>query len=67
VITLDEIRSWPATVVDIPTAARALGISRSYAFELVRRGDFPCRCIRVGNRYRVPTNALLALLEGQPA
>lgn len=65
-VTLDEIRRWPPTV-DIPTTARALGISRSYAFELARRGALPCRVLRVGSRYRVPTAAILAALEGEPA
>lgn len=60
---LDAIRSWPPTV-DIPTAARPLGISRSYAYQLVRSGRFPVRLIKVGNLVRVPTCALLALLEG---
>jgi excisionase family DNA binding protein len=60
--SLAELRDGPAAV-DIPTAARALGISRSYGFELARRGEFPCRTIRVGSRIRVPRAALLALLE----
>lgn len=61
-ITLDDLRSGPPTL-DVPTAARALGISRSYAFELARRGEFPCRVIPVGNRVRVVTASLVALLE----
>jgi predicted DNA-binding transcriptional regulator AlpA len=65
-ITLDEIRTWPSTV-DVPTAGRAIGISRSHSFELVKRGEFPCRTIRIGSRYRVPTSAILALLEGADA
>ncbi|MBO2447154.1 helix-turn-helix domain-containing protein [Actinomadura barringtoniae] len=51
------------TVVDIVTAARALGLSRTYAYDLAKRGEFPCRIIRIGTCYRVPTAALLALLE----
>jgi excisionase family DNA binding protein len=66
-LTLDDIRAWPHPTFDIPTAARVLGVSRSYAFELARIGDFPCRLIRVGSRYRVPKSALLALLEDEPA
>lgn len=61
-ITLDDIRSWPPTV-DIPTASKPLGISRSYGFELAKRGEFPCRVITVGNRLRVVTASLLALLD----
>lgn len=64
-VTLDEIKTWPPTV-DVARAGRALGISRSYAFELAKRNELPCRVLRVGNRYRVPTSSLLALLEPQP-
>ena len=61
--TLDEIRAWPATV-DIQTAAPALGISRAYAYELARRGDLPCRVLKVGSRLRVVTSSLIPLLDG---
>jgi excisionase family DNA binding protein len=50
------------TVVSIMTAARALGLSRTYAYELAKRGDFPCRIIRIGATYRVPTAELRKLL-----
>jgi hypothetical protein len=61
--TLDEIRSWPATV-DLSTAAPALGISRSYAYELAKRDELPCRVLHVGSRLRVVTSSLIPLLEG---
>ncbi|WP_026416338.1 DNA-binding protein [Actinomadura oligospora] len=54
------------TVVDIPTAARALGISRSYAYILAKEDRFPCRVIRVGTGYRVPTAAIMTALGEQP-
>ncbi len=57
--TLDEIRAWPATV-DIPTAARAYGLSRAYAYELASRAAFPARVLKVGGRYRVVTASILA-------
>ena len=41
------------------TAARILGIGRTEAYELARRGEFPCRVIRVGDLYRVSTPDLL--------
>jgi hypothetical protein len=50
------------SVVDIMTAARALGLSRTYAYDLAKRDQFPCRIIRVGTTYRVPTANLLRLL-----
>jgi hypothetical protein len=60
--TLAEIRSWPATV-DIAAAARALGISRSHAYALVERGEFPATVLPVGHRLRVITASLVAILE----
>jgi hypothetical protein len=65
VTALDEVRDAPTT--DIPVAARLIGISRSYAYELCGRGEFPCRVIKVGNRYRVVTASLVALLEDAAA
>ncbi|MGI8333656.1 helix-turn-helix domain-containing protein [Actinomadura scrupuli] len=55
------------SVVDIVTAARALGLSRSHAYDLAKRDVFPCRVVRIGHLYRVPTADLLQLLgAGQP-
>lgn len=51
-----------ASVTDVSTAARALGISRSTAYELAARNEFPCAVIRVGHRYVVPVAGLVALL-----
>jgi len=45
------------------TAARILGIGRTKAYELARRGEFPCPVIRVGDLYRVSTPDLLRLLD----
>ncbi len=59
--TLEEIRSWPATV-DVPTAARALGYSKSWGYQLIAQGEFPCRVITVRGRSRAVTASLLALL-----
>jgi hypothetical protein len=60
-MTRAELLALPA-VVDLTTAARALSIGRTRAFELVRRGDFPVPVLRVGVTYRVPTAPLLGLL-----
>jgi predicted DNA-binding transcriptional regulator AlpA len=46
-VTLEEVRTWPATV-DLPEAAEALGISRAQAYVSVKRGDFPAKVITVG-------------------
>ena len=59
--------SWRMpVVVDIATAASALGLGRSTGYELARRDEFPCRVLRVGSSYRVPTAELLRLLGIDP-
>jgi hypothetical protein len=60
-MTRDELLALPAAV-DLRTAARALSIGRTRAFELARRGEFPVPVLRVGVTYRVPTAPLLELL-----
>jgi hypothetical protein len=52
---------------DVRTACRHIGISGSYGYELVKRGEFPCRVIKAGNRFRVVTASLLELLAGEQA
>ena len=61
-MSISELRQLPA-IVDLVTAARALGLGRTKAYELARRGEFPCHLFRIGDTYRVPTAALLKLLE----
>jgi hypothetical protein len=61
-MSISELRQLPA-IIDIVTAARALGLGRTKAYELARRGEFPCQLFRIGDTYRVPTAALLKLLE----
>ncbi|MFC5179397.1 helix-turn-helix transcriptional regulator [Nocardioides taihuensis] len=46
-------------------AASILGISRSLAYELIGRGEFPVPTVRLGSRILVPVRPLLALLEGR--
>jgi excisionase family DNA binding protein len=52
-MTLAELLSLPL-MINVSTAARALGLSRSTGYELARRGEFPCRVLHVGSSYRVP-------------
>ncbi|WP_412566107.1 helix-turn-helix transcriptional regulator [Streptomyces decoyicus] len=48
-------------------ASRALGFSRAKGYDLVRRGEFPCRVLRIGRSTRVVTASLLRVLEsGEP-
>ncbi len=60
-LSLEDLRGLPA-VVDLRTAARAFGLGRTRAYQLAARGAFPCRVLRVGGTYRVPTADLLAVL-----
>ena len=60
-LTLAELLRLP-TVVDLMTAARALRIGRTKAYELARHDQFPCRVIRIGDLYRVPVAELRRLL-----
>jgi hypothetical protein len=68
-VTVSQLRS--SATVDLMTAARALGLGRTKAYELARRDEFPCRVIRIGDTYRIPTPGLLELLgvngEQRPA
>ncbi|MGH3663494.1 MAG: DNA-binding protein [Micromonosporaceae bacterium] len=59
--TIDEVRRLPATV-DVVTAGKALGLGRSRAYDLARKGEFPCRVLTIGHTYRVLTAELLRLL-----
>ncbi|WP_433221614.1 helix-turn-helix domain-containing protein [Microtetraspora malaysiensis] len=60
-LTLAEVQELPA-VVPLLMAARALGLSRNTAYRLVQRDEFPCRVLKVGDTYRVPTVELLVLI-----
>lgn len=57
----DELLQLPA-MVDLATAARALGVGRTKAYELAKRGVFPCPVLRIGTTYRVRTADLLRLV-----
>lgn len=61
--TLDEIRQWPASV-DVPKGGSAFGISRSYSYELIKRGQFPAQVIEAGGLVRVVTADILQKLGG---
>jgi hypothetical protein len=61
--TLEEIKQWPATV-DVSTAASAFGISRSHAYDLVGRGEFPAEVLKFGTRCRVITASIVRALSG---
>lgn len=59
--TAEAVRELGLTT-DIETAGQILGIGRTKAYEMARNNQFPVRVFRVGNRYRVATQAILELL-----
>ena len=63
-LTTEELLALPPTV-DIPTAARALGIGRNVAYDLAQRDEFPVPVLRLGVKWRVPTSGLLEVLGVQ--
>lgn len=60
-MTYEELMALPVSV-DLMVAARALGIGRSLAYDMAKRGRFPVRVLRLGNRYRVTRADLLRVL-----
>lgn len=66
-MTVEELKALPVTV-DLVTAGRAFGVSRTKAHQLAKSGEFPCPVLRLGNKYRVPRAGLLRALgiEDEP-
>jgi hypothetical protein len=60
--TAEAVRQIGLTT-DVATAGDILGIGRTKSYELAKKGEFPVTILRVGRRYLVPTNALLAVLS----
>ncbi|WP_413808081.1 helix-turn-helix transcriptional regulator [Streptomyces sp. OE57] len=60
-LTVRDLLDLPP-VVDVETASRALGISRSHGYNLARAGEFPCRVVRAGRSFRVVTADLRRVL-----
>ncbi len=61
--SLERLRQGPPTV-SIDTAAEYLGVSRGFAYQMVKTGRLAV--IRLSSaRMRVPTTKLLRLLEGE--
>ncbi|MGY1846876.1 helix-turn-helix transcriptional regulator [Blastococcus sp. SYSU DS1021] len=64
--TTIDLANLPPVIDMYPDAARVLGIGRTTAYELTRRGQFPVPVLKVGGRYRVVSAHLRELL-GVPA
>jgi excisionase family DNA binding protein len=58
----DLLRTAGPTM-SLTEAATVLGIGRSTAYDLARRGEWPTSLLRLGRQYRVPTAQLTTLLE----
>ncbi|WP_088319451.1 DNA-binding protein [Kineosporia sp. R_H_3] len=56
-----ELDALPA-VVDVCTAAKVMGLSRTAAYELIRLGEWPTPVFRLGKLIRIPTAPMLSLL-----
>jgi excisionase family DNA binding protein len=64
--TLPNVDHLPA-MLDLPTAAELLGISRATIYRLAAKDDLPVPVVTVGNSRRIPTAPLLTLLGLTPA
>lgn len=60
-MTQAELAALPVSF-DLMVPAKALGIGRTLAYDLAKRGEFPVRVLRIGNRYRVTRADLLRYL-----
>jgi len=61
-VTREELLALPVSVDLVPTAARAIGVGRTVAYEMARNGTFPVPVLKLGTRYRVVTADLRRLL-----
>jgi Helix-turn-helix domain len=59
-VTAEAIKSWGIST-SIENAARCFGMSRTVAYDLLRRGEFPVPHFKVGRRIVVPTAPILRL------
>ncbi|MFC4512292.1 DNA-binding protein [Streptomyces ehimensis] len=57
----EELRELPP-LVNVVTAARALGVGRDKAYRMVKDGQFPARTLSLGSVTKVSTASLWELL-----
>lgn len=62
--TVDQL-AVRAAVVDLPDAARILGIGRTLAYRLVREGAWPTPVVRIGRLIKVPLKPLYEYIDGR--
>lgn len=63
--TAEDIRAL-GLHTDVRTAAAIFGISRSTAYELIDRREFPLPVLRLGTRYRIAVGSILTALGLPP-
>lgn len=59
----NTLRAALPAVLDVPQAARLLGIGRTLAYELVRTDQWPTPVIRVGRLIKIPSGPLIELMS----
>lgn len=54
--------SFNPSMLTVPEAADLLGIGRTLAYDLVRRGQWPTPVVRIGRLIKVPSGPVFQLL-----
>lgn len=62
--TITDLNDLPPSL-NLEVAANLLSIGRTTAYAMARRKEFPVPVFQVGSCYRVPTPAVLRLLEAE--
>ena len=65
IVAVPRDNLYTTGVINLPDAARVLGIGRTLAYRLVREGRWPTPVIRIGRLIKVPVAPLNAYL-GDP-
>lgn len=60
-MTHEELMALPVSF-SLATGAKAFGIGKTLAYELHRKGEFPCRVLRVGNSLKITRGDLFRAL-----
>lgn len=64
-MAIEELLDLPVSF-GVPVAARALGIGRSKAYDMIAQGKFPCPVKQYGREYRVTRPDLFRALGLDP-
>ncbi|MER6127526.1 hypothetical protein ABT173_34075 [Streptomyces sp. NPDC001795] len=65
-ISPEHIRATWSGTASVEDAAQAFGLSRAKSYDIVRRGEFPCRVLPIGRTARVTASPLPVLDSGEP-